>query len=102
MAMATATAPDRTVKWETQAELDDCLAECGVTKDQVVRWRRLGLLPKDVEQDSDYHGSVVRFPVGTCAQIKAASALFQHASRRIKRESRSDPSAPQPAPVDLY
>jgi len=76
-----ATAPDRTGKWETQAELDACLAECGVTKDQVVRWRRLGLLPKDVEQDSDYHGSVVRFPVGTCAQIKAASALFEKKNR---------------------
>jgi hypothetical protein len=75
------TSLDRSGGWETQAEVDACLAETGVTKDQVVRWRRDGLLPKEVEQDSAYHGSVVRFPAGTCAQIKAAKALFKRKNR---------------------
>ena len=66
---------------ETQAQIDACLAETGVTKDQVVRWRREGLLPKEVEQDSDYHGSVVRYPRGTCAQIRAAACLFNENNR---------------------
>ena len=41
-------AADEVIKsdWETQAEVDACLAESGVTKDQVVRWRREGLLPE--------------------------------------------------------
>ncbi len=67
--------------WEMQAEIDACLVESSVTKDQVVRWRREGLLPKDVEQDSDYHGSVVRYPKGTCAQIRAAACLFNEKNR---------------------
>ena len=75
------TSLDRSGRWETQAQIDACLAETGVTKDQVVRWRRKGLLPKEVEQDSAYHGSVVRFPIGTCAQIKAAKALFEEKNR---------------------
>ena len=56
-------------------------AETGVTKDQVTRWRREGLLPKGVEQDLDYHGSVVRYPKGTCAQIRAAAGLFKENNR---------------------
>jgi hypothetical protein len=75
------TSLDRSGRWETQAEVDACLAETSVTKDQVVRWRREGLLPKEVEQDSAYHGSVVRFPIGTCAQIRAAKALFKEKNR---------------------
>jgi hypothetical protein len=75
------TSLDRSGRWETQAEVDACLAETSVTKDQVVRWRREGLLPKEVEQDSAYHGSVVRFPIGTCAQIRAAKALFREKNR---------------------
>ena len=75
------TSLDRSGRWETQAEVDACLAETSVTKDQVVRWRREGLLPREVEQDSAYHGSVVRFPIGTCAQIKAAKALFKKKNR---------------------
>jgi hypothetical protein len=77
-----ATSLDRIGQWETQAEIDACLAETSVTKDQVVRWRRLGLLPKGLEQDQlTYHGSVMRFPIGTCAQIKAAKALFEEKNR---------------------
>jgi hypothetical protein len=72
---------DQYSEWETQAEVDACLAETGVTKDQVTRWRRKGLLPKGVEQDSDYHGSTVRYPKGTCAQIRAAKALFEKKNR---------------------
>ena len=45
--MAASENPDR--EWETQAEVDVCLGETGVTRDQVNRWRREGLLP-DVEQ----------------------------------------------------
>jgi hypothetical protein len=68
-------------EWETQAEVDACLAETDVSKDQVVRWRREGLLPKEIEQESDYHGSVVRYPKGTCAQIRAAADLFREKKR---------------------
>ena len=67
---------------ESQAEVDAVLAETGVTDDQVNRWRRGGLLPRDVEQDSlAYRGSVIRYPKGTCAQIRAASALFKQKNR---------------------
>jgi hypothetical protein len=77
-----ATSLDRRGQWETQAEIDACLAETSVTKDQVARWRRLGLLPKGLEQDQlTYHGSVMRFPIGTGAQIKAAKALFEEKNR---------------------
>jgi hypothetical protein len=75
------TSLDPSGRWETQAQIDSCLSETGVTKEQVVRWRRLGLLSEDVEQDSDYHRSVIRFPAGTCAQIKAAKALFEEKNR---------------------
>jgi hypothetical protein len=66
---------------ETQAEVDAVLAETGRTMDQVRRWRREGLLP-DVAQDQQaYRGSVVLYPKGTCAQIRAASALFKQQNR---------------------
>lgn len=70
---------DHERSWETQADVDACLGETSVTRDQVNRWRREGLLPKDVEQmrPEPYHGSETRYPAGTCAQIKAAQALFQ-------------------------
>jgi CRISPR/Cas system-associated endonuclease Cas1 len=55
-----------------------CPGETGVTRDQVNRWRREGLLP-DVEQawPEAFHGSGVRYPTGTCTQIKAAKELFE-------------------------
>jgi hypothetical protein len=64
-------------QWESQADVDACLNKTGVTRDQVNRWRRKGLLP-EVEQTWPlaYHGSEVRYPVGTCAQIRAAKELF--------------------------
>jgi hypothetical protein len=66
---------------ESQAEVDAVLAETGRTMDQVRRWRREGLLP-DVAQDQQaYRGSVVLYPRGTCAQIRAASALFKQKNR---------------------
>jgi hypothetical protein len=69
-------------QWESQAQVDACLAETGVTKDQVVRWRREGLLPKGVDQDQfAYRGSVVRFPCGTCTQIRVANELFKQKNR---------------------
>lgn len=69
-------------RWETQADVDACLLETGVRMDQVRRWRRKGLLPKDVEQLPEaYHGSEVRFPAGTRAQIRAAQALFREKDR---------------------
>ena len=76
-----ATSLEQSGQWERQAEIDACLAESSVTKDQVVRWRREGLLPKEIEQDSNYHGSVVRYPKGTCAQILAAADLFRQKNR---------------------
>jgi hypothetical protein len=66
---------------ESQAEVDAVLAETGRTTDQIRRWRREGLLP-DVAQDQQaYRGSVVLYPKGTCAQIRAASALFKEKNR---------------------
>ncbi len=51
-----------------------CAAETGVTRDQVVRWRREALL-RDARQIPDaYCGSVIVYPRGTCAQIRAAKA----------------------------
>ena len=67
---------------ESQTEVDAVLSETGATMGQVKRWRREGLLPPDVEQDQlAYRGSVVLYPEGTCAQIRAASALFKQKNR---------------------
>ncbi len=60
-----AASPDQNAEWESQAEVDACLAEMGVTKDQVVRWRREGLLPEVRQVPDAYHGSVVLYPRGT-------------------------------------
>ena len=49
--------------------------------DQVRRWRREGLLPDVVQDRQAYRGSVVLYPKGTCAQIRAASALFKQKNR---------------------
>jgi len=78
--MAASENPDR--EWETQAEVDVCLGETGVTRDQVNRWRREGLLP-GVEQawPEAFHGSGGRYPTGTCTQIKAAKELFETKNR---------------------
>jgi len=46
--------------------------------DKVRRWRREGLLSKEIDwRPQAYHGSVVRYPKGTCAQIHAIVALFE-------------------------
>ena len=66
---------------ESQAEVDAVLAETGRTMDQVRRWRREGLLPDVVQDQQAYRGSVVLYPKGTCAQIRAASALFKQKNR---------------------
>jgi hypothetical protein len=49
--------------------------------DQVRRWRREGLLPEVVQDQLAYRGSVVLYPKGTCAQIRAVSALFKEKNR---------------------
>jgi hypothetical protein len=67
--------------WESQVEVDAVLAETGVTMDQVRRWRREGLLPDVVQDQQAYRGSVVLYPKGTCAQIRAANALFKQKNR---------------------
>ena len=64
--------------WETQTEIDAVLSETGVTMDQVRRWRREGLLSKEIDWSP---GSAVRYPRGTCAQIVAAAALFKEKNR---------------------
>jgi hypothetical protein len=66
---------------EDQAEVNAVLAETGMTMDQVRRWRREGLLPDVVQDRQAYRGSVVLYPKGTCAQIRAASALFKQKNR---------------------
>jgi hypothetical protein len=80
--MAASEDPDS--EWETQADIDACLRENGVTRVQINRWRREGLLPKGVEQlwPDAYHGSQVCYPIGTRAQIRAAQALFREKNRR--------------------
>jgi hypothetical protein len=66
---------------ESQAEVDAVLAETGVTMDQVKRWRCEGLLPDVIQDQQAYRGSVVLYPKGTSAQIRAASALFNRKNR---------------------
>jgi hypothetical protein len=66
---------------ESQAEVDAVLAETGVTMDQVRRWRREGLLPDVVQDQRAYRGSLVLYPKGTRAQIRAASALSKQNKR---------------------
>jgi hypothetical protein len=73
--------PEQSGEWETQAEIDACLEETGVTGPQIRRWRRKGLLPEVQQIPDAYHGSVVLYPRGTCAQIKAAKALFGEKNR---------------------
>jgi hypothetical protein len=77
MATEDAVRPD----WESQAEVDAVLAETGVTIDQIRRWRREGLLPDVIQDQQAYRGSVVRYPKGTCAQIRAANVLFKQKNR---------------------
>lgn len=62
--------------WESQADVNACLAETGVTRDQVNRWRREGLLPPVMQKPTAYRGSEVFYRVGTCAQIRATKELF--------------------------
>jgi hypothetical protein len=70
------------LEWESQAEVDAVLAELDLSMDQVRRWRRVGLLSKEIDwSPQDYRGSVVRYPKGTCAQIRAANALFKQKNR---------------------
>ncbi len=71
-----AASEDPEPKWETQAEVDACLAETGVTPDQLNRWRREGLLPPIVQEPKAYRGSSIYYPAGTCAQIRAVQALL--------------------------
>lgn len=68
-------------QFESQAEVDAVLAETGVTMGQVRRWRREGLLPDVVQNQQAYRGSLVLYPKGTCAQIRAANALFKQKNR---------------------
>src|SRR5271155_2701445 len=69
-------------EWETQADIDAVLSKVDATMDKVRRWRREGLLSKEIEwRPQAYHGSVVRYPKGTCAQIRAITALFKEKDR---------------------
>jgi len=67
--------------WETEEQVSACLVENDVSRAQIARWRRVGLLP-DVEQVSKaYRGSAVHYPPGTCKQIVAAARLFREKNR---------------------
>src|SRR5271155_4152153 len=69
-------------EWETQADIDAVLSKVDATMDKVRRWRREGLLSKEIDwRPQPYHGSVVRYPKGTCAQIRAITALFKEKDR---------------------
>jgi hypothetical protein len=67
--------------WETEEQVSACLVENDVSRAQIARWRRVGLLP-DVEQvQNAYRGSTVLYPPGTCKQIAAAARLFREKNR---------------------
>ena len=73
---------DAETAWESQAEVDLVLSETGATMDKLPRWRRDGLLPRDIDwRPQRYRGSVVRYPKGTCEQIRAITALFKEKDR---------------------
>jgi hypothetical protein len=72
---------DHESKLESQADVDVCLRETGVTRDQVNRWRREGLLPPVEQKPAAYRGSEVLYPPGTCAQIRTAAELFAFKNR---------------------
>lgn len=76
------TPSDHGRQWEWHADVDACLRETGATCDQIARWRREGLLPPVVQEPKTYRGSIVLYPVGTCAQIRAAHALFREKNRK--------------------
>jgi hypothetical protein len=69
---------DAEAAWESQAEVDAVLSETGATMDKVRRWRREGLLSREIDWRP---GSVVRYPKGTCEQICAITALFKEKDR---------------------
>jgi hypothetical protein len=73
-----ATRDENDQEWESQAEVDAVLAGLGLSMDQVRRWRRQGLLSKDIDWSP---GRAVRYPKRTCAQIRAANALFKRKNR---------------------
>jgi hypothetical protein len=76
------TSEDAGAVWESQAEVDEVLSETGATMDKVRRWRREGLLSDEIDwRPQAYHGSVVRYPKGTCAQIRAITAFFKQKNR---------------------
>jgi hypothetical protein len=50
--------------------------------DKLPRWRREGLLSREIDwRPQAFHGSVVRYPKGTCAQIRAIATLFKEKNR---------------------
>jgi hypothetical protein len=63
---------------ESQDEVDTILAETGATMHKVRRWRREGLLSKEIDWSP---GRAVRYPRGTCAQIRALTVLFKEKDR---------------------
>lgn len=64
--------------WESQTEVDAVLAETGATMNKLPRWRREGLLSKEIDwRPRAYNGSAVRYPKGTCEQIRAIVTLFK-------------------------
>jgi CRISPR-associated protein Cas1 len=72
------TVEDAETARESQAEVDTVLSETGATMDKVRRWRREGLLSREIDWRP---GSVVRYPRGTCTQIRAITALFKEKNR---------------------
>jgi hypothetical protein len=73
---------DTETAWESQAEVDTVLSETGATMDKLPRWRREGLLSREIDwKPQAYHGSAVRYPKGTCEQIRAVTTLFKEKNR---------------------
>lgn len=65
--------------WESQEQVDACLATYGRKRSSAALWRRRGLLQK-AEVEARGRGSIVHHPSGTCAQIETVVRLLEEKS----------------------
>jgi hypothetical protein len=73
---------DAEAAWESQTEVDAVLSETGAAMAKLPRWRREGLLSREIDwRPQAYNGSAVRYPKGTCEQIRAIVTLFKEKNR---------------------
>ena len=75
---------ERPTGWITKAELFACLTATGagdVTEHQLERWRAAGFIQRADQEPLKGRGSVVRYPPGSCEQIRATRAFFRFKNR---------------------